>query len=325
MASRATAEAVATPSHVRLRLLNAQLHGPACAEGTAAAAAAASAPASPLLAADIERERERIAAQNQRREKGLTAADHERLGLPFPVLCVAPDGSVPGADLLKLEAERAEAVARHAYREAALMHDLLIALGPASIDSPAPQLAACLALQTADDRAAFFLEHGFCVVQAFEGAALQRLQDAWREAAAPCHQSWREASSRDGARLVGGSRADLYYDIPNILEQGAVDGSTAGGGGAPTLPFLELVDHPPVAAVLERIVGPELRCWQALARTLPAPLEERRHDPLARSAYSTWHRDSKMAPDSWPLPVSPPPTHLRCSTSLPHSHQDSSA
>jgi hypothetical protein len=44
-------------------------------------------------------------------------------------------------------------------------------------------------------------------------------------------------------------QADLFYDIPDILEQGEA--------------FVGLVDLPPVADVLERVAGPDVRCWQA--------------------------------------------------------------
>eukprot|EP01045_Picozoa_sp_COSAG04_P016524 COSAG04_NODE_1386_length_6965_cov_16.330032_2_plen_232_part_00 len=168
----------------------------------------AAAASSPLLAADIERERERIERQTANRDKGMIEEDYAELGLPFPVLPVGRDGAIPPAELEQLEARRAAAAARHEYREAALMHDLLQSLGP---DAPAPRLSDCLALQTADERAAFFLEFGFCVVQTHEGAALAQLQAAWHAAAAPHHRRWRTELARDGARLVGGSRADLFY------------------------------------------------------------------------------------------------------------------
>ena len=48
----------------------------------------------------------------------------------------------------------------------------------------------------------------------------------------------------------------VAQEIPDILEQGEI--------------FLGLVDQAPIAAVLERVVGPDVRCWQALARTLPS-------------------------------------------------------
>ena len=269
------------PRGRRLRRLATQL-SPAAAPSIAAPLSAAA--ASPqLLAEDIERERQRIAKQNANRDKGLVQSDWESLGLPFPVLDVE-DGAIPEAQLRELEAVRDSAASSRDFRSAALHQDLITTLGPA----PTPQLSACLALQTADERAAFFLEHGFCVIKAFEGATLHRLQEAWMRASEPIKRSWEETVARDGARLVGGSRADLFFDIPDILEQDDA--------------FLETVDQPDVSDVLQRVVGSGVRCWQSLARTLPATGDRAADDPLARSAYSTWHRDSTGAPDSWPLP-----------------------
>ena len=108
----------------------------------------------------------------------------------------------------------------------------------------------------------------------------------------------------------------VAQEIPDILEQGEI--------------FLGLVDQAPIAAVLERVVGPDVRCWQALARTLPAPVG-REDDPLAKLGYSTWHRDSKMAPDSWPIPegrvvktftyIHSVPEDGGCTTLVPRSHR----
>ena len=85
-------------------------------------------------------------------------SDWESLGLPFPVLDVE-DGAIPEAQLRELEAVRDSAASSRDFRSAALHQDLITTLGPGPTT---PQLSACLALQTADERGAFFLEHGFC-------------------------------------------------------------------------------------------------------------------------------------------------------------------
>lgn len=268
------------PQRRRLRRLACELHG---SHRTAVAGGAESA----ILARDIEVERRRIATQNATRAKGLTASDWQRLGMPFPVLDVV-DGAVPQHQLRELEGLRDAAATRHDFREAALYHDLLTSLGPQHVRSAASRLSECLALQSAEERAVFFLAHGFCVIKAFTGTTLRKMQDAWLLASDPVKREWEQAVTRDGARLVGGSRADLFFDIPDILEQDDV--------------FLETVNQPEVAEVLHHVIGDNVRCWQSLARTLPATTDRAGDDPLARAAYSTWHRDSTGAPDSWLLP-----------------------
>ena len=230
---------------------------------------------SPILAKDIEVERRRIATQNATRAKGLNASDWQRLGLPFPVLDVV-DGAIPQHQLRELESLRDSAAARHDFREAALYHDLLSCLGPQQVRTTASRLAQCLALQSSEERAVFFLAHGFCVIKAFTGTTLRKMQDAWLRTSDPVKREWEQAVARDGPRLVGGSRTDLFFDIPDILEQDDV--------------FLETVNPPEVAGLLQQVIGDNARCWQSLARTLPATTDRAGDNPLARAGYSTWHR-----------------------------------
>ena len=119
---------------------------------------------SSLLARDIDNERRRIATQNANREKGLTASDWEKLGLPFPVLDVV-DGAIPHGQLREVEDLRDTAAARHAFREAALHQDLLTCLGPQQqAGTTASRLSECFALRSTEERARFFLTNGFCVI-----------------------------------------------------------------------------------------------------------------------------------------------------------------
>jgi hypothetical protein len=140
------------PAQRRLRLQARAM----LSRNTAAGGDAARVGVSTLLAADIERERERI-AHNASWAKGMTASDYHAVGLPFPVLPLGPDGNIMAGALAEMRGAWAAAAARHAYREASLMHELLAALGPTSHPrAPHELLSDRLALRGADERAAFF-------------------------------------------------------------------------------------------------------------------------------------------------------------------------
>lgn len=227
----------------------------------------------------------------------------------FP-LSVEPHGRVSAAAAARLRQAVAAAVEADDYRLAAdLHHSLDVLVGPGlTIDD-------ALRPGTADERASFFLQHGFVVIpKAFADDALASLQVAWLRAQAPHRANW-EAATRTvdsvsvsalpsgEAKVSGGQRADLFFDIPTRCDWWRGEmwrHSRPGTAGRQRFfeldpCFVDIIDCPALVDVLDVVVGPSVSCTGVQARSVPpAP-------PGVRHAYTSWHRD-RTPPDGWPNP-----------------------
>jgi hypothetical protein len=240
-----------------------------------------------------------------------TTADASVEASCFPLTVDPHDGAISAASVAQLrEAISAAVGAKDFQRAADLKQSLDVLAGPGlSVED-------ALRPTSADERASFFLQNGFVVIPAaFTGAALDQLQTAWLRAQAPHRAAW-EAATRSTsdtaavsalpsgeAKVSGGQRADLFFDIPtredwwsDELWRHARPG-TAGRQRFFELDpcFVNLIDCPPLVDVLERVVGEDVTCTGVQARSVPpAP-------PGITHAYTSWHRD-RTPPDGWPSP-----------------------
>ena len=183
---------------------------------------------------------------------------------------------VAEAELARLDAVIAKAVAEQDYLLAAEVHALRQAMDPAAAAAPAPLPGqedgvgeAAVAAQLA-----FFAQHGYVrLPNCLQGEQLSRVQAAWRRAQAPVRAEW-ESQRQQQDPLDSGTwqffmpETDLFREI-------------AEPAGDPVM--LELLDCPPVMALVEQIIGPtaRFRGIQALTK-VPAP--------QAKHPERAWHR-----------------------------------
>lgn len=133
----------------------------------------------------------------------------------------------------------------------------------------------------ADRCAEFFLEQGFLFVDdLLAGDALATAQSAYKAALEPERSSWVDAVQAGEAAGPGGSNTAPgryntgYFDLPRILEQHSC--------------FLDIVTHPRIVSVLERVVGPEVQVLNVQCRNYPSQNLEVAQE---YGAYSGWHND----------------------------------
>lgn len=133
----------------------------------------------------------------------------------------------------------------------------------------------------ADRCAEFFLEQGFLFVDdLLTGDALSIAQSAYKAALEPERRLWADAVQAGEAAGPGGSNTAPgryntgYFDLPRILEQHSC--------------FLDIVTHPRIVSVLERVVGPEVQVLNVQCRNYPSQdlVVAQEH-----GAYSSWHND----------------------------------
>jgi ectoine hydroxylase-related dioxygenase (phytanoyl-CoA dioxygenase family) len=133
----------------------------------------------------------------------------------------------------------------------------------------------------ADSCAARFLEEGYLFVDdILAGDALAEAQSAYRAALEPERLAWAdavaagEAAGPDGSNTAPGRYNSQYFDLPRIVEQHGC--------------FLDIVTHPRLVSVLERVVGPDVQILNVQCRNYPAQELEVAE---AHGAYSGWHND----------------------------------
>jgi hypothetical protein len=120
------------------------------------------------------------------------------------------DGTLTAAALRQLRKQEAELVASRKYREAAMVADMLGALGPRQ---QPPILADCTHSEV-PDQIEFFLENGFCVIEGvLEGESLERAQAAWLRAEEPERRRW-DAARAENLRLRGHVARPADADSP---------------------------------------------------------------------------------------------------------------
>ena len=133
----------------------------------------------------------------------------------------------------------------------------------------------------ADKCAEFFLEQGFLFVDnILTGDALASAQAAYRSVLEPEKRAWAdavqagEAASPGGSNTAAGRYNAQYFDLPHILEQDDC--------------FLDIVTHPRIISILERVVGPEVQVLNVQCRNYPSQGLD-----VAKEygAYSGWHND----------------------------------
>ena len=104
-------------------------------------------------------------------------------------------------------------------------------------------------------------EEGYLVVEdAYEGADLARLQEAFDRCAEAAKPAWLE-------EVEAGTRPGAFFDIPKPLEQDDA--------------FVDLADHPSYFGYLVDLLGEDLIFKGAQVRTLP----------LSPVSYIGWHPD----------------------------------
>ena len=133
----------------------------------------------------------------------------------------------------------------------------------------------------ADTCAEFFLDQGFLLVDnILTGDALATAQAAYRAALEPERRAWAaavqagEAASPGGSNTAAGRYNAQYFDLPRILEQHDC--------------FLDIIAHPRIISVLERVVGPDVQVLNVQCRNYP-PQDLK--IAQTHGAYSGWHND----------------------------------
>lgn len=133
----------------------------------------------------------------------------------------------------------------------------------------------------ADTCAEFFLEQGFLFVDnLLAGDALAAAQSAYSAALEPERRLWADAVESGQSAGPGGSNTAAgrynaqYFDLPRILEQHEC--------------FLDIVSHPRIISVLERVVGPDVQILNVQCRNYPS---QDLKVVQAHGGYSGWHND----------------------------------
>ena len=133
----------------------------------------------------------------------------------------------------------------------------------------------------ADTCAEFFLEQGFLFVDdLLAGDALATAQSAYKAALEPERRLWAaavqagEAAGPGGSNTAPGRYNTGYFDLPRILEHHNC--------------FLDIVTHPRIVSVLERVVGPEVQVLNVQCRNYPS---QDLDVAQKHGAYSSWHND----------------------------------
>ena len=133
-----------------------------------------------------------------------------------------------------------------------------------------------------EECAAHILEHGFLLVDdMLVGNELAAAQAAYTRLMEPARVQWlaaREQGLQKGDEFEGqvivNPPSDGYFDIPRVVEHDDC--------------FLDIVAHPRITGVLDKVIGPELQLLNIQCRSYPA------QDPeiaAAQGGYAGWHND----------------------------------
>ena len=131
-----------------------------------------------------------------------------------------------------------------------------------------------------------------CVLPAtFAGEHLERLRAAWRRAQRPFRESWLAKRSASGSDAGGAT----YFDVPAAQLYGGLGAQLEAGAAADDAVLLDLVDPPPLMALLGRLLVRDQ--WTQLRmgglfqpRTVPV-------DPGgAAGGYIGWVRPASSTP-----------------------------
>lgn len=169
--------------------------------------AAAEGPAAAAVAADEGDIHPRLISL-----RGLYESQYSRP--PPPPIPVGADGQLQPATIAALEAEIETAASSGDFQRASELSGAVSTLRPDTIPM---SLAAAAVPQTPAEKADFFVEHGFTVVEnCFAGEDLSRLQASWRRAQAPARQMHRAAlaNPEDPIREANGGRLAHVSDSP---------------------------------------------------------------------------------------------------------------
>lgn len=171
--------------------------------------------------------------------------NHQAL-LPLP-LDVA-GGGVGAEKLEELRERKRLALEAEDYRLAAEMSDLLRVLGSGGVGVSVADAAAC---RDTDEREAFMLRYGFCVLPAvFTGDHLHRLRDAWRRVQRPYKEKWLGLDDR--AEDGRGAQQSRFFDLPVPIMYSGLTQQLAVGDRSPA--DAVLLDRTHLQAIYHRCV-----------------------------------------------------------------------
>ncbi len=214
---------------------------------------------------------------------------------PLPI----DEGGVSAATLQQLAERRDTSAARHDYRTAASLQDLITVLTPRALtlaDFSPPSL---------EDQIRCFYEHGMVILQgAFQGEELRRLQSAFLAKEHPARQAW-ESRQAAAAAALGPSGASEGEETAGFRFPPEAEQTFSFGFDYLEPTFASVLEHPALLPFFRRVcstgddtrtasAGGGLRLVQASGLVLTP-------DPPGTAGYISWHRD-KPRPDGWPFP-----------------------
>ena len=228
--------------------------------------------------------------------------------LPLPL--DTGGSGVSAAKLRQIREQQRSAVQAQDYRLAAELTDLLRVLDQPG--GPSRELSSDdFAFDTLEESERCFLWHGFTILRGvFQGEHLERLRAAWRRTQRPMREDWQRqvaeewgdasrnaAEQRGDAGVVERSSNPNFMDIAtselfaSLAAQVAADPS--GSGDYPDAVLLDLIDPPPLVALLRRLLVHDewtrLRMFAIQSRTYST--SEHTKSELGTRGYIGWHRD----------------------------------